>query len=245
MRSANCPRISIQTQIRKANANTGKMKKSISLITFTWLLFIFILHANAALASQAKETPSQLVHRLFKTVKQIKKADPDKNILLSPAEDKKNRELAVVLNRLLDIRYISRYALMKHWDTLPDQDRQLFVSVFTDLLSKVAYPNAGKFLKDLEFSIRREKKIRKKVMVYTTVIHKEEGRIDIDFKLMQVTDVWMVIDVYLDGVSLARNLRTQCLKIIRDHSFEELIARMTKKIEERDTAHLKEVTGRN
>ena len=223
------------------------MKKSILLITFTWLLFIFILHANAALASQAKETPSQLVHRLFETVKQIKKADPDKNNLLSPAEDKKNRELAVVLNRLLDIGYISRYALMKHWDNISDQDRQLFVSVFTDLLAKVAYPNAGKFLKGLEFSIRREKKIRKKVMVYTTVIHKEEGRIDIDFKLMQVKDkdVWMVIDVYLDGVSLARNLRTQCLKIIRDHSFEELITRMTKKIEERETAHLKEVTGRN
>ena len=223
------------------------MKKSNVLITFTWLLFIFILHSNAAFASQEQETPSQLVHRLFKTVKQIKKADPDKNSLLSPAEDKKNKELAVVLNRLLDIRYISRYALMKHWDNIPDQDRQLFVSVFTDLLAKVAYPNAGKFLKDLEFSIRREKKIRKKVMVYTTVIHKEEGRIDIDFKLMQVKDkdVWMVIDVYLDGVSLARNLRTQCLKIIRDHSFEELIARMTKKIEERETAHLKEVTGRN
>ena len=223
------------------------MKKSILLITFTWLLFIFILHANAALASQAKETPSQLVHRLFKTVKQIKKADPDKNKLLSPAEDKKNRELAIELNRLLDIGHISRYSLMKHWDNISDQDRQLFVSVFTDLLAKVAYPNAGKFLKDLEFSIRREKKIRKKVMVYTTVIHKEEGRIDIDFKLMQVKDkdVWMVIDVYLDGVSLVRNLRTQCLKIIRDHSFEELIARMTKKIEERETAHLKEVTGRN
>jgi phospholipid transport system substrate-binding protein len=225
------------------------MKKSTLLITFTSLLFIFILYSNAALASQSQgqETPSQLAHRLFKTVKQIKKADPDKNILLSPTEDKMNRELAVVLNLMLDIPYISRYALMKHWDTLSDQDRQLFVSVFTDLLSKVAYPNAGKFLKDLEFSIRREKKIGKKVMVYTTVIHKEEGRIDIDFKLMQVKDkdVWMVIDVYLDGVSLARNLRTQCLKIIRDHSFEELITRMTKKIEERETAHLKEVTGRN
>ena len=224
-----------------------KMKKSILLITR--LLIIFILHSNAAFASQSQgqETPARLVIRLFKTVKQLKKADPDKNILLSPAEDKKNRELAVVLNRLLDIRYISRYALMKHWGNMADQDRQLFVSVFTDLLSKVAYPNAGKFLKDLEVSIRREKKIRKKVMVYTTVIHKEEGRIDIDFKLMQVKDkdVWMVIDVYLDGVSLARNLRTQCLKIIRDHSFEELIARMTKKIEERETAHLKEVTGRN
>jgi len=221
----------------------GKTTKLTLLITR--LLFIFILHSNAISAPQEQETPARLIIRLFKTVKQVKKADPDKHILLSPEEDKKNRELAVALNRMLDIRYISSYALMKHWDNMADQDRQLFVSVFTDLLSKVAYPNAGKFLKDLEISIRREKKILKKVMVYTTVIHKEEGRIDIDFKLMLVRDVWMVIDVYLDGVSLARNLRTQCLKIIRDHSFEELITRMTKKIEARETAHLKEVTGRN
>jgi len=219
------------------------MKKPI--LPITWLLVVSILHANAVLGSQGQETPSQLVLQLVETVKKIKKADPEKNILLSNEEDKKNRDLAHELNRLLDIRHISRYALMKHWDTIPDPDRQLFVSVFTELLSKVAYPNAGKFLKDLNFSIRREKKIRNKVMVYTTVIHKEEGRIDIDFKLMQAREAWMVIDVYLDGVSLARNLRTQCLKIIRDHSFEELIARMTKKIKERETAHLKEVTGRN
>ena len=241
MQPENCLRRGIGTL--KSNTGMGKTTKLTLLIT----LFIFILHSNAISAPQEQETPARLIIRLFKTVKQVKKADPDKNILLSPEEDKKNRELAVALNRMLDIRYISSYALMKHWDNMADQDRQLFVSVFTDLLSKVAYPNAGKFLKDLEFSIRREKKIRKKVMVYTTVIHKEEGRIDIDFKLMQVKDkdVWMVIDVYLDGVSLARNLRTQCLKIIRDHSFEELITRMTKKIEERETAHLKEVTGRN
>lgn len=186
-----------------------------------------------------------MIIRLFKTIKQIKKADPDKKIFLSPEEDKNNKELAVVLNRMLNIRYICSYALMKHWNHMLDTDRQLFVSVFTDLLSKVAYPNASKFLKDLTVTIRREKKIRNKIMVYTTVIHKEEGRIDIDFKLMRVHDGWTVIDVYLDDVSLARNLRTQSLKIIRDHSFEELISRMTKKIKERDAAHLKEVTGRN
>ena len=51
------------------------MKKSTLLITFTSLLFIFILYSNAAPASQSQgqETPSQLAHRLFKTVKQIKK----------------------------------------------------------------------------------------------------------------------------------------------------------------------------
>ncbi len=81
-------------------------------------------------------------------------------------------------------------------------------------------------------------------MVYTSVIHEEEGRIDIDFKLLSASTSWVTVDVYLDGVSLVRNLRTQCLKIIRDYSFDELLSRMQKKIDERDTANLKEVTGR-
>ena len=241
MQSASCLRKRIQTH--ESGAGLEKMKRSFLLIAS--LLVAAILYAGAALGSQPQGAPPQLVLRLIQTVKQMKKADPDENILLSPEDVKRNKKLAAEVNRLLDIHYISKYALMKHWNNITDQNQRLFVSVFTDLLSKVAYPNAGEFLKDLEFSIRREKKIRNKVMVYATVIHKEEGRIDIDFKLMQGQSAWVVIDVYLDGVSLARNLRTQCLKIIRDHSFGELIARMTQKIEERDTAHLKEVTGRN
>jgi hypothetical protein len=53
-----------------------------------------------------------------------------------------------------------------------------------------------------------------------------------------------VEDVMLDGVSLARNLRTQCQKIIRENSFQELVARMRKKIVERNADDLKEVSGR-
>ena len=71
-----------------------------------------------------------------------------------------------------------------------------------------------------------------------------EGRIDIDFKLIPVEEKWLLRDVYLDGVSLVRNLRTQCLKIIRENSYEELLNRMKKKIREADTATVSEVTGR-
>ena len=240
IRSENC----LRKRIKPHRESPGLEKMIPSILLILPLLAAVMFHAGQADGFQQQEAPPQLVLRLVQTVREMKKADPDENILLSPEDVKKNKALAADLNRLLHVRYISKYALMKHWNTITDQHRELFVSVFTDLLSKVAYPNAGKFLKDLEFSIRREKKIRNKVMVYTTVIHKEEGRIDIDFKLMQSNGGWVVIDVYLDGVSLARNLRTQCLKIIREDSFEALIARMTQKIEERDTAHLKEVTGR-
>jgi phospholipid transport system substrate-binding protein len=69
--------------------------------------------------------------------------------------------------------------------------------------------------------------------------------VDIDFKLRQAGDSWVVEDVLLDGVSLARNLRTQCQKIIRENSFQELLSRMRKKIREGDKEDLKDVTGRD
>jgi phospholipid transport system substrate-binding protein len=207
-------------------------------------IFGFAPVGDSAKAAQAGPAVSPFVINLIETVKQVKKHDPDKNRVLTEQERARNQELAGQINRMLDIDFISTYALLSYWEKLEDQDRKRFISVFTELMSKVAYPNAGKFLEDLQVTVRKEKVIGQKAMVYTSVVHRDEGRIDIDFKLQQASSSWEVVDVYLDGVSLARNLRTQCLKIIRDHSFQELIDRMKKKIEERDTAQLKEVTGR-
>jgi phospholipid transport system substrate-binding protein len=209
-----------------------------------FILFTLLVSPNTATALPTPQTPAQFVQVLLNNVRQLKKSDPEKNITLSSEDKKQNGELGRKINQMVDLNGISKYALQKHWSALDDLQRERFVKVFTELLATVAYPNAGEFLSDLEVSVRKEKKRSQKAMVYTSVIHKEEGRIDIDFKLASLESTWLVQDVYLDGVSLVRNLRTQCLKIIRENSYEELINRMKKKITEADTSDLKEVTGR-
>ncbi|RJQ49090.1 MAG: ABC transporter substrate-binding protein [Desulfobacteraceae bacterium] len=213
------------------------------------ILGVFLLTAAAlsagAAADPAEAPPREFVLELIETVNRVKKSDPEKGIEVTPAESKENELLSDRLNRMLDIEQISSYALLEHWEKLDEKNRHLFVSTFTELLKKVAYPNAAKFLRDLEVKVKTEKIVSNRAMVNTSVIHPEEGRIDIDYRLEQGKNSWALVDVYLDGVSLKRNLRTQCLKIIRDHSFEELISRMQEKIDERETADLKEVTGRD
>ncbi len=225
--------------MRTSNSN------SMLRILGVFLLTAAALSAGAAAADPAEAPPREFVLQLIETVNRVKKADPEKGIEVTPAESKENELLSDRLNRMLDIDQISAYALLDHWEKLNEKNRRLFVSIFTELLKKVAYPNAAKFLKDLEVKVKAEKIIDTRAMVNTSVIHPEEGRIDIDFRLERGNDAWSLVDVYLDGVSLKRNLRTQCLKIIRDHSFEELISRMQEKIDERETADLKEVTGRD
>jgi phospholipid transport system substrate-binding protein len=194
--------------------------------------------------ARASVPPTSVVQELMTTVKKIKKADTANNVVLTSEEEKQNGELSRQMNRLLDIEGISAFALWESWNTRSPQERKTFVSTFAELLEKVAYTNTGKFLKDLNVSYNKEKIISDKAMVYTSIVHEKEGRVDIDFKLHQTGNSWVVEDVLLDGVSLARNLRTQCQKIIRENSFKELLARMKKKIQERNAEDLKEVTGR-
>jgi phospholipid transport system substrate-binding protein len=184
-----------------------------------------------AAESQANVGPSTTVVNLLDTVKEIKKPEPENNVILTPDEEKRNAELSRKAHSYLDLQSIGAYALSEYWNSRSAGDRKAFVSLFSDLLEKVAYTNTSKFFGDLEVKMGKEKVLKDKAMVYTSIVHEKEGRIDIDFKLHQGGNgTWLIEDVLLDGVSLVRNLRTQCLKIIRENSFEELLSRMRKKV---------------
>jgi phospholipid transport system substrate-binding protein len=195
---------------------------------------------------QANLAPSATVVNLLDTVKGIKKPEPDNNIFLTPDEEKRNVELGRKANSFLDLQYIGAYALSNYWTARSASDRKAFVTLFGELLQKIAFTNTSKFLGDLEVKVGKEKVLKDKAMVYTSIDHEKEGRVDIDFKLHQADNgAWVVEDVLLDGVSLVRNLRTQCLKIIRENSFEELMGRMRKRIVELDSSDIKDITGKD
>jgi phospholipid transport system substrate-binding protein len=215
---------------------------SISLcLILTWFLGVVLV---AAVEAESDDTPTEVVLRMANTAKLIRKGDSEANLPLTVEQEKENVRLSRRLTEMIDIKGLSAYILMEYWRKGSMEDRETFMATFSELLEKVAYPNAGKFLQDLTVSVRKEKIRKHKAMVFTSVFHEDEGRIDIDFKLYREEKVWRIGDVLLDGVSLARNLRTQCLKIIREHSFQELLSRMRKRINEEDADEMKAITGR-
>ncbi|NWG75237.1 MAG: ABC transporter substrate-binding protein [Rubrivivax sp.] len=211
-----------------------------------WVCAMLTLLAPGAPLVRAEVTPTQVVGELLDKVKQIKKADASKNITLNAEEQKQNASLSRQVNKILDIEGISAFALQDQWSKRSADERRAFVNLFTSLLEKVAYTNTAKFMKDLTASINQEKIVGDKAMVYTSVMHQKEGRVDIDFKLRKAAGGWLVEDVQLDGVSLVRNLRTQCNKIVRENSFQELLRRMKRKLDgDEDTdKDLEDITER-
>ena len=62
------------------------------------------------------------------------------------------------------------------------------------------------------------------------MVHEKEGEVGIDFHLIQDGNMWQVVDVILDGVSMRNNLRSQFYKVIKKKGFDELISKMDKKL---------------
>ncbi len=207
------------------------------------LVCIVTFTVATALAAINTRDPKETVNQLVEKIKSIKRP-PDDSTPLSPSDIKQNQKIFSEINNMIDITEIGRYALSSSWNTVGESGRRKFIKLFKELLEKVAYPNTAKFFKDLELEIRKVKVLGNKAMVYSSVYHEEEGRVDIDFKLKKEKDKWVIIDVYLDGVSLVRNLRTQCQKIIRENSFAELLRRMEKKAKE-ESADFSEITAKN
>ena len=195
--------------------------KTIFLAVILALTFI----AGPAFADQ--RSPQQCVEELLATIQKIKTGDE-----LSPKQKKANTARSQKALNYLNIAEISQKALGKYWKKRTDEEKADFPKLLGDLFIYVAFPNSGKFFVDLDLVFAESEIEKAKAFVPMTVVHKNEGEIEIDFFLKQNSDDWKVVDVHMDGVSMRNNLRSQFYKIIAKENFAELVRRMEKKLKE-------------
>ncbi len=187
-----------------------------------WVL-IFVLFA----AASKDASPKDSVEQLLKAIKSIQSGDA-----VTAEQRKKNRELSDRALDYLDVMEVSKKSLGKHWKKRSDVEKKRFQKLLSELFVYVAFPNSGKFFKDLDVQYAEPEVNKTRALVPMTVVHEEEGEIDIDFFLESRKAGWKVVDVHLDGVSMRNNLRSQFYRVIAEKDFPELIKRMEKKLKE-------------
>ena len=69
------------------------------------------------------------------------------------------------------------------------------------------------------------------VALVKTIIQKSNDEIPVDYKLIKLGNDWKIYDFIVEGVSMIRNYRTQFKKIIHKSSYEELVSKLKKKVE--------------
>ena len=200
--------------------------RNLKIIAFNTLFVLFFTTFSSWAGSEQKR-PEASVKTLLNEIKQIVEGNG-----LSDAKKAANKKHSDIAVSILEIQEISQKALGKYWKKQSAEQKDQFQKLLGDLFVHVAFPSSAKFFASLDLMYGKSKSKKGMTVVPITVIHEKEGEVDIDFKMKQFGENWLVVDVILDGVSMRNNLRSQFYKILKKNDFNELIRRMKKKLKE-------------
>jgi phospholipid transport system substrate-binding protein len=121
----------------------------------------------------------------------------------------------------------ARRALGRHWQRLSEQDRAEFVPLFTDLLEKSYISKIEQYSGEKISYVGESVDPGGEIAAVKTIFTTRKGQdVPIEYHLLKRGDRWLIYDVFVEGISLVANYRTQFDKIIQTSSYQELVRRM-------------------
>lgn len=126
---------------------------------------------------------------------------------------------------------MAQESLGPYWDRLTPSQQEEFVRLFGNLFEGSYNRLVLRFLGDRQANYDAESVEGNHAVVQTTLIGGKEERLSVEYQLASRHQRWGVVDVRLDGVSLAMNYRAQFNKILRNSSYDTLVQRMRSKVE--------------
>ena len=162
------------------------------------------------------------------TIDQVMEIITDPNLKSNPVL--KREKLRQVIALRFNFKQMVMRSLAKNYKDLSDAERKEFTSLFKKLLEN-SYASKIENYKDEKINYVDEKVKGKYAMVRTQIVRKD-GVVDVDYKMLNDGGQWLVYDFVIEGVSLIRNYKSQFSKIISTESYEALVSKLRKKIDE-------------
>jgi len=162
------------------------------------------------------------------TIDQVMEIIVDPNLKSNPVL--KREKLRQVIGLRFNFKQMVMRSLAKNYKDRSDTERKEFTSLFKKLLEN-SYARKIENYKDEQIKYVDEKIKGKYAMVRTQIVRKD-GVVDVDYKMLKEGDQWLVYDFVIEGVSLIRNYKSQFSKIISTESYEALVSKLSKKVDE-------------
>ncbi len=189
------------------------------------ILFLFFSSELAFAVLSPKEQVKNTVDNVLNIIKDPKYKGKDKT-------QKRRSALRNEISKVFDFDEMSKRSLGIYWRERTPQEKKEFVELYKDLLER-SYSGKIESYTDEKIIYYDEKvENNKYAEVKTKIITTDKKEIPIDYRLYFNGKEWKVYDVVIEGVSLVSNYRSQFNKIIRNHSYQELVKRMKTKQQE-------------
>jgi len=153
----------------------------------------------------------------------------------SPEAELQRSEVRKIVGSFLDYGELARRALARHWEPLTPKQREEFVGTLRELVER-SYLRQVHGNASYNIKYDKEEKNGNEATVTATLNTMARGKkvlIALEYKMLY-KDHWVVYDVLTDDQSMLENYRAEFNKIITKESFDALLKKMKKKLDEKD-----------
>ncbi|MFK7839421.1 MAG: phospholipid-binding protein MlaC [Bdellovibrionales bacterium] len=132
------------------------------------------------------------------------------------SETTKQQRFSRLLKRSFDMPTIGRFALGKYWRQASAQQRDEYQSLFRDMIIEVYSRRFGEY-KGQGLNVSGSRTMQKNdVAVSTLVVPKDGGpKVKVDWRLRKKNGQYKVIDIIVEGVSMALTQRSDFSSVIQ------------------------------
>jgi phospholipid transport system substrate-binding protein len=192
-----------------------------------WTMFLLSAVWLSAIGIATAGEPTDLVRQ---TTDQVLKILEDPQFQAPNRQAERQERLHKIAEQVFDWQEMARRALAVHWRERTPQEQQEFVRLFRDLVE-------GIYISRLESAIQEKREIQyvgeqvegSRATVKTNVLTRRNQQVPIEYRLSKVDGRWLIYDVFVEGISLVNNYRSQFNRIITSSSYNELVQKMKNK----------------
>lgn len=189
---------------------------------FVLIVTALLLCVNSAWAGAPTDQLKEFIDKAARILE-----DP----ALKRAATERRAAIRNVVEDIFDFSETAKRALGLHWRNRTAAERKEFVTLFKDLLERTYISKielyGGEKIVYIGDAVDGDH-----ATVRTKIITKQGAEVPMDYRMLRRGDRWPVYDVFVEGISLISNYRTQFNRIIEASSYQELVKKMKAKLEE-------------
>lgn len=186
--------------------------------------FVGYLGPGLALGAGQAELLLQSMIKRDRSIKAIVNSE-------TAGETAEERErLRAIVEGMFDFRRFGMVALGRHWQRRTEAEQAEFADLCRRLIVK-NYADPKLYTKSEKIEYLGSE-VDSTEGVVRTIVHYRDEQSHIDYKLHPVNEEWLVYDMVIDDLSVARNNRSQFYKEIRKSSYEGLVKKLRDKLNE-------------
>jgi phospholipid transport system substrate-binding protein len=186
----------------------------------TWLLLTVLLLPGVAAAAPS-EGPTATVREALDKATAVSRTDQTREQQLDG--------LRALARQLVDTRSMGQRALGSAFDDRSPEQQAEFLRLFDELIVR-AYLQKLLLFRDPTFRFRPEDRRGDVVMVVTDVVMGSNAY-EVGYEMRQKEQRWLATDIVVEGISLTSSYSDQFVSVLKNRSFDDLLALMRRKVD--------------